>query len=306
MGVPNLIEEFRSMSKWKPEEMTINAFCQNKEKNRYVDVPCQDQHRVIVQWAGLTSDYIHANFVSTPKSTTRFICTQGPLEGTQHSFWAMIIQEKTESIIMLCNIVESGKIKCQQYWPYENGEMMLFGKDEGEIKVTCMEISPMSAIDSFVRVSKLKVDFKQNGENYNRYILHYQWKNWPDRGVPPTRLTALNLLSEVCGSSKPIVVHCSAGVGRTGTIVAIAYVQEKIQNGLTYVQEDCKGMNYLLRELRSQRPYLVQNELQYLYVHFVLLAYFLDKSNDAFFHCLDSGEKYTKWCDDYKKATGCE
>ncbi|VDM66979.1 unnamed protein product, partial [Strongylus vulgaris] len=300
----------------------------------YVDVPCQDARRVILRWPGIDSDYIHANYVATPSKDHHFICTQarnqklyrskilstlcfkGPLLNTMHAFWAMVIQEKSDFVLMLCNVIECEKRKCEQYWPYNVGESMAFGEDtDGKIIVTSMEVyvyvnaHPMSEEDNFIRVSKLRLDYKENSEDKSRIVYHYHWENWPDRGVPPTKLTPINLLAEVRGSSAPIIVHCSAGIGRTGTIVAISYVQEKMQNG-----EDCQAMSELLKEIRTQRACSIQNAYpqtniqQYLYVHRVLLAYFLEKYRGRFQHCLDNGgeEKYQQWCADYKRITGCD
>ncbi|EPB79069.1 Protein-tyrosine phosphatase [Ancylostoma ceylanicum] len=109
----------------------------------------------------------------------------------------------------------------------------------------------------------LNVKFSRaDGSMDSREIRHYQWQDWPDRGVPPCRLTSMELLSRVRGTSKPIVVHCSAGIGRTGTIVAIEYILERMQAG-----HECAAMNDLLKELRNQRAYTIQNDL----VHAVLI-----------------------------------
>ncbi|CAJ0589430.1 unnamed protein product [Cylicocyclus nassatus] len=303
-GAPRLIEEFRDLSKWKPENMTMKAFLENRPLNRYVDVPCQDARRVILKWPGIDNDYIHANYVATPSKDHHFICTQGPLTNTMQAFWAMVIQEKSDYVLMLCNTVECDKKKCEQYWPYEVGDSMVFGEDnEGKITVTSMEAHPMSEEENFIRVSTLKLSYKENGHKASKNVYHYQWENWPDRGVPPTKLAPINLLAEVRDSPYPIIVHCSAGIGRTGTIVAISYVQEKMQSG-----QDCQAMSELLKEIRTQRACSIQNAYQYLYVHRVLLAYFLEKYKGRFQHCLDNGgeEKYQQWCADYKRITGCD
>ncbi|WKY12687.1 hypothetical protein Q1695_003911 [Nippostrongylus brasiliensis] len=304
MGVSKLVIEFRQISRWRPEGTSMKAFLENKPLNRYTDVPCQDERRVILKWPGIDNDYIHANYVATPSKDHHFICTQGPLPTTLHAFWAMVIQEGSEYVLMLCNTVECNKTKCEQYWPHDVGDSMSFGEDEeGKITVTNLEAGPMSDEDSFVRVCKLKLDYRINGKDNSTTVSHFHWENWPDRGVPETKLTAINLLTKIRQSPAPIVVHCSAGIGRTGTIVAISYVTEKMQNG-----EDCVAMNELLKEIRTQRPGSIQNEYQYLYVHRVLLAYFLEKYRSRFEHVLDGGgeEKYRQWCADYKKATGCD
>ncbi|KAK6039011.1 Protein-tyrosine phosphatase, partial [Cooperia oncophora] len=197
-----------------------------------------------------------------------------------------------------------GKFKCSQYWPHDKGEVYSVGEGEGRITVTNLDVRPMSEEDNFVRVCRLKLDFLQNGRPASQMVMHYQWENWPDRGVPPTRLTATNLLSEVRGTTKPILRwHCPQLESGTGTIVAIAYVQEKMQHG-----QNCMDMDALTKELRTQRPYSIQNEFQYIYLHRVLLAYFLEKYRERFAHILaGEGEaKYAKWLEDYKALTGCD
>ncbi|VDM61689.1 unnamed protein product [Angiostrongylus costaricensis] len=158
-------------------------------------VPCQDQHRVVIKWPGAPTDYIHANYVGTPVSEKRFICTQGPLDNTVTEFWMMVLQEESETIIMLCNCVET---------------MRAMSPDEPSISVSILVIKFS----------------KPDGTNESREVRHYQWLDWPDRGVPPCRLTSMlqELLSRIRGTKKPIIVHCSAGIGRTGTIVAIEYI----------------------------------------------------------------------------------
>ncbi|CAI2350585.1 unnamed protein product [Caenorhabditis sp. 36 PRJEB53466] len=296
MGVPALIDEFKGLAKWTPENMTTEAFSANKDKNRYQDVPCQDKGRIVLTFPGLSSDYIHANYLGTAHNPKRFICAQGPLENTQHSFWAMALQEKVECIIMLCNCIEKMKMKCHQYWPIEKDQKMTFGTAPNAINVTNMGARRLAGEETCINVTTLKVEWPEG----NRTIQHFQWENWPDRGVPATNLTAINLLSSVRGNQNPILVHCSAGIGRTGSIVSISYIQDKMQAG-----ENCMAMNELLKELRSQRPWSIQNELQYLYVHRVLLAYFLERHKDTYGELLtgDSEAKYAKWIEDYKTAT---
>ncbi|EGT38752.1 hypothetical protein CAEBREN_11741 [Caenorhabditis brenneri] len=295
-GVASLVEEFRALAKWTPEGMTVEAFNANKDKNRYQDVPCQDKGRIVLKFPGLSCDYIHANYLGTAHNPKRFICAQGPLENTQYSFWAMAIQEKVECIIMLCNCIEMGKFKCHQYWPLEKDQKMSFGEAPNQIHVTKIDEKKMSPEEQCINITSLKVEWADGSKT----IQHLQWENWPDRGVPSTNLTAINLLSSTRGNQFPILVHCSAGIGRTGTIVAIAYVQDKMMAG-----EDCMAMNELLKELRSHRPWSIQNEFQYLYLHRVLLAYFLERHKSSYGELLsaENDAKYKKWVEDYAKAT---
>ncbi|KAJ1356711.1 hypothetical protein KIN20_014449 [Parelaphostrongylus tenuis] len=171
----------------------MKAYC------RYQDVPCQDQNRVVLKWHCAATDYIHTNYVGTPVSKKRFILTQGPLDGTINEFWQMVLQEEAETIIMLCSCIETVRV--------------------------------LSAEELTVMVCILNIKFTTADNATNqREVRHYQWLDWPDRGVPPCKLTSMELLSRVRGTTKPIVVHCSAGIGRTGTIVAIEYIMGALRS----------------------------------------------------------------------------
>ncbi|WKX93822.1 hypothetical protein Q1695_011244 [Nippostrongylus brasiliensis] len=300
MGVEALRQEYRGLARYTLPEMTVDAFKANQEfgRNRYQDVPCQDQHRVILKWHTAATEYIHANFVGTPVSPRRFILTQGPLDGTVNEFWQMVLQEEAETIIMLCNCIETGKNKCAPYWPDRTGDTRRF--NGGEVVNTQTRV--LSPEELTVQVCILNVKFtKADGSSDTREIRHYQWLDWPDRGVPPCKLTSMELLSRVRGTSKPIVVHCSAGIGRTGTIVAIEYILERMQAG-----HECAAMNDLLKELRNQRAYTIQNDLQYLYIHRVMLCYFLEKHRVRYEAILtdENKAKYKKFVEEYNQVTG--
>ncbi|VDM23470.1 unnamed protein product [Toxocara canis] len=277
--------------------MTCKAFNGTYEagKSRYKDVPCQDQYRVVLKWPGVAEDYIHANYVATPISEKRFICTQGPMPNSVIDFWHMVIQEESDSIIMLTNLVEKGFNKCEAYWPDEEGAKATWGDVEIENTSVRAALTPE---EQSVRLCVLIVKWKQDGKPKTREVRHYRWIDWPDRGVPPCKLTSMVLLSHVRGSKKPIVVHCSAGIGRTGAIVAMEFIIERLQTGIP-----CESMDQILKELRDQRPFSIQNDLQYLYVHRIMLFYFFEK------HKIGSNiegmdEKYRRFVEEYDKATG--
>ncbi|KJH44094.1 Protein-tyrosine phosphatase [Dictyocaulus viviparus] len=324
-GVDALRAEYRSLARYTLPDVTYEAFKANHEagKNRYQDVPCQDQHRVVLTWPGAPCDYIHANYVGTPLSDKRFICTQdihvvlsdrvvndevselmiclmdkGPLDGTIIEFWMMVLQEESQTIVMLCNCIETGKYKCSEYWPNQVGMTKTFAG----IDITNVQMRPMSPEEQTVIVSVLFVRFtRPDGNAEQREVRHYQWTDWPDRGVPPCKLTSMELLSRIRGTTKPIIVHCSAGIGRTGTIVAIEYILERMQAGV-----ECAAMNDLLRELRNQRAYTIQNDLQYLFIHRVMLCYFLERHRQRYESILteENQAKYKKFVEDYNQATG--
>uniref|UniRef100_A0A0R3PLA1 Protein-tyrosine phosphatase n=1 Tax=Angiostrongylus costaricensis TaxID=334426 RepID=A0A0R3PLA1_ANGCS len=295
MGVDALRQEYRSLARYTLPEMTVEANDSCPMTGcmgtccRYQDVPCQDQNRVVLKWHCAVTDYIHANYVATPVSEKRFILTQGPLDGTVNEFWQMVLQEEAETIIMLCNCIETGKNKCSPYWPDKIGETKQFNG-----ATRCFQTRVLSPEELTVLVCILNM--KYTAAN----VRHYQWQDWPDRGVPPCKLTSMELLSRVRGTTKPIVVHCSAGIGRTGTIVAIEYIMGKDRFPLR------NPMNDLLKELRNQRAYTIQNDLQYLYIHRVMLCYFLEKHKNRYAAILteENKAKYQKFVQDYNAATG--
>ncbi|KHN80976.1 Tyrosine-protein phosphatase Lar-like [Toxocara canis] len=295
MGVDGLREEYMRMKRYVPEGMTCEAFQGTYEsgKSRYKDVPCQDKYRVILKWPGVSDDYIHANYLATPISEKRFICTQGPMPKSVDDFWHMVVQEESDSIVMLTNTIEKGFNKCEQYWPNDQGQTLTFGG----VEIVNNLVRPLSADEPIVRVCVLNVKWKEGDQEKNREVRHYQWIDWPDRGVPPCRLTAMVLLSCIRGTKKPIIVHCSAGIGRTGAIVAIEFILERLQGGLP-----CESMDQILKMLRDRRPFSIQNDLQYLYVHRVMLCYFMDKYK-VFADNTNNLNKYKKFITDYERVT---
>ncbi|CAJ0559177.1 unnamed protein product, partial [Mesorhabditis spiculigera] len=241
-----------------------SVFQKNPQKNRYKDVGCLDDSRVVLRDNG-ADDYIHANYVATPESAKRFICCQAPLDKTCTDHWKMIVQENVEVILMLCNFKEKDTVKSAEYFPFTD---ITQPKIFGPYTVRCTNKenfkwpTPTTAV---VVVSSLVVEV--DGRQHK--VLHYHWQDWPDRGVPPADQAPIDLLNVLSRTKHPMVVHCSAGIGRTGSIVLIQYIQEAIKAG-----KPCDKVEKLLIELRNQRANSVQTDYQYLYVHQVLLNYY--------------------------------
>ncbi|KAF1757301.1 hypothetical protein GCK72_013756 [Caenorhabditis remanei] len=206
----------------------------------------------------------------------------------------MVVQQKVEEIIMLCKTIETGKYKCAQYWPLNPKEKREF---KNGITVENMNGTVPLARDPDIHCTDLLVT--NCGQSMK--VRHLHWSEWPDRGVPPCKLTSMELLSTVRGSKLPVIVHCSAGIGRTGTIVAIEYILEKILEN-----KSVPPMPELFKGLRDQRAYSIQTDLQYLYIHRVMLSYFLDKYRDRYSALLhpENAQKYEKFIKDYNLATG--
>uniref|UniRef100_A0A0N4ZR16 Tyrosine-protein phosphatase domain-containing protein n=1 Tax=Parastrongyloides trichosuri TaxID=131310 RepID=A0A0N4ZR16_PARTI len=261
MGVVNIVKEFQSLQIYEKKHIKCHkVFDANLNKCRYNDIFCYDDSRVILnttfkEFDKDNSDFIHANYMSSPKENSSYICTQAPLPTTLHSFWTMIWQLKVRSIVMLCEILENGKKKCEQYWPLKESKQQKFGK------YTIVNKSK-SEIDK--GIIKTILIIKKGHEK--RVVLHYQWIGWPDHGVPTNYLLCLRLMKKAT-KKLPIVIHCSAGIGRTGTIVCLDDMIVKLSS-----ESGCMYMKDVLLQKRQFRFGIVQTEIQYLFIHRVLIS----------------------------------
>ncbi|KAM3715933.1 Receptor-type tyrosine-protein phosphatase [Dirofilaria immitis] len=233
-----------------------------KGRNRYRNVVCLDNSRVKLSNHPSGNDYIHANYISTPFSERRFICTQAPLDSTIYDFWFMIIQERVEYIIMLTNFIEKGYTKSTLYFPSEANQTINYNG----ILVKCLRCERRMDFECDVWERSLMI--KLSGMK-TIMVTHFHWTDWPDHGIPNSYSCPLHLLEVVRMSFSPIVLHCSAGIGRTGCLVLIELVLEKL-----LCKQTCADMSILLADLRKQRANLIQNNIQYLYVYRTLLHYF--------------------------------
>ncbi|KAK0416188.1 hypothetical protein QR680_012333 [Steinernema hermaphroditum] len=269
-GISGLREEFARMKDCVvPSPDSLVAFKANNRmlRNRYRDIPCVEETRVKLVDHPNGLDYIHANFVSTPFNERRFICAQGPITTTVFDFWWMVLQEKTEFIVMLCNFFEEGRPKCAQYIPLKTNTFRTFE----DIIVVVESVNDMKLDNAGTTEDVTERVLTVKRGKLSHTVTHFHWKSWPDHGVPSNDLAPLVLLQRIRQSQLPIVVHCSAGVGRTGSIVAIEYVLERI-----IYKEPCDDMAEVLKNLRKQRAQSIQTDLQYLYVHCILLRYYTE------------------------------
>ncbi|KAK6733259.1 hypothetical protein RB195_017171 [Necator americanus] len=286
-GVQGLIAEFKGMRRMNDFTLMTEFVAQNPlGRNRYKDVGCLDNGRVILNIGNV--QYIHANYVSTPISPKRFICTQAPLPKTCPDFWHMVVQEKSVAILMLCNFIEQNANKCAEYFPNREGAPLSF---DGDVHVIFrkQEMFPFP-FETKIRIQVTHLDVSVPGQPIHT-CTHYHWLDWPDRGVPEADLAPIALLGKLKESTTPIIVHCSAGIGRTGSIVLIQHALELLQTNKQLL-EIC---NYLL-ELRKQRNNSIQTEHQYLYIHQVLLLHLKnEKSGNQHYEQPDlrAGQKET-------------
>uniref|UniRef100_A0AC34FGV5 Uncharacterized protein n=1 Tax=Panagrolaimus sp. ES5 TaxID=591445 RepID=A0AC34FGV5_9BILA len=255
-GVKGILNEYTNeLVPYTPTGITRKAFEANPKKNRYTDVICIDQTRIILR--NQSPDYIHANIVRGGPLLNVFICTQGPVKETVKDFWKMIVQEQVGNIVMLCDIMESGKLKCQQYWPPKEGNAI----DWGGIVVKNVDVD--TATDVITVISTLEVTVDRR----DKFVVkHHHWKSWPDKSVPKSYLAPFRVLKNVRHSSKPTVVHCSAGIGRTGSIVALEVCYQQM------LSEQSLSVLDMVKWLRKQRWNAVQTDTQYLYLFKCLIS----------------------------------
>lgn len=270
-GPPGLRTEFGAMKRFNDFEK-MKAFKGSMEKNRYKDVGCLDNNRVMLTNPPWPHDYIHANYVATPTNPKRFICTQAPMEKTCADFWYMCLQEKVETIFMLCNLLEKGAKKCFEYFPSKDKGSIEF--EEKGLKITVkFESTKAVKFDKTTDAKVTETVYSVEGPgDLKQKTTHYHWIDWPDRGVPTADMAIIELLAKARGSKNPIVVHCSAGIGRTGSVVMIEYIMDQLISG-QQIEESEK----ILQKIRDQRNNSIQTDQQYLFVHQVIMNYFMDK-----------------------------
>ncbi|XP_063153847.1 receptor-type tyrosine-protein phosphatase F isoform X2 [Candoia aspera] len=231
----------------------------NKPKNRYANVIAYDHSRVILTSIdGVPgSDYINANYIDGYRKQNAYIATQGPLPETLSDFWRMVWEQRTATIVMMTRLEEKSRVKCDQYWPGRGTETY------GLIQVTLLDTVELATYT--VRTFALY----KNGSSEKRELRQFQFMAWPDHGVPeyPTPILAFLRRVKACNppDAGPVVVHCSAGVGRTGCFIVIDAMLERMKHEKTvdiYGHVTC---------IRSQRNYMVQTEDQYIFIHEALL-----------------------------------
>ncbi|XP_051996644.1 receptor-type tyrosine-protein phosphatase F-like isoform X2 [Xyrauchen texanus] len=231
----------------------------NKPKNRYANVIAYDHSRVVLTPVdGVQgSDYINANYIDGYRKQNAYIATQGPLPETLSDFWRMVWEQRTNTIVMVTRLEEKSRVKCDQYWPSRGTETY------GMIQVSMLDTVDLATYS--VRTFALY----KNGSSEKREVRQFQFMVWPDHGVPeyPTPILAFLRRVKACNplDAGPMVVHCSAGVGRTGCFIVIEAMLERIKHEKSvdiYGHVTC---------MRAQRNYMVQTEDQYIFIHEALL-----------------------------------
>ncbi|XP_029864748.1 receptor-type tyrosine-protein phosphatase T isoform X8 [Aquila chrysaetos chrysaetos] len=251
-------EEYEALPEGQTASWDTAKEDENRNKNRYGNIISYDHSRVRLQLldGDPHSDYINANYIDGYHRPHHYIATQGPMQETVKDFWRMIWQENSASVVMVTNLVEVGRVKCVRYWP-DDTEVY------GDIKVTLIETEPLA--EYVIRTFTVQ----KKGYHEIREIRQFHFTSWPDHGVPCYATGLLGFVRQVKflnpPEAGPIVVHCSAGAGRTGCFIAIDIMLDMAEN------EGVVDIFNCVRELRSQRVNLVQTEEQYVFVHDAIL-----------------------------------
>uniref|UniRef100_A0A3Q4H967 Tyrosine-protein phosphatase non-receptor type 13 n=1 Tax=Neolamprologus brichardi TaxID=32507 RepID=A0A3Q4H967_NEOBR len=252
------LQEFENLQNLQPlDDCLIGQTKENKKKNRYKNIVPFDTTRVVL---GKDGGYINANFInmSVKNENFMYIACQGPLPTTLGDFWQMVWEQKSNVIAMMTQEVEGGKVKCQRYWPDtpRTAEMV-----DDRLQITLIKDQHL---DNFViRV----IEVKDVQTNENQIVTHLNYTGWPDHGTPSQPEQLLTFISYMrhVHQSGPIITHCSAGIGRSGTLICIDVVLGLISKDADFDISD------VVRNMRLQRQGMVQTEEQYIFCYQVIL-----------------------------------
>nr|XP_018896081.1 PREDICTED: tyrosine-protein phosphatase non-receptor type 1-like isoform X1 [Bemisia tabaci] len=251
----NLFESIKEES--NKYDFSIKAAKENKNLNRYRDVNPYDYSRIILTRG--SCDFINANLVPVEKAHRKYILTQGPLPNTISHFWAMVWEQNSKSIVMLNKIIENNRIKCHQYWPSRTDDPL----DLSDVSLKVSFVSETAYQYYTVRTFELT----DTETDEKREVLHYHYMTWPDFGVPKSPKEFLRFLRAVRKSGSldenvgAPIVHCSAGIGRSGTFCLVDSCLVMIaENGENSIE--VREVGEVLLDMRKYRMGLVQTVQQ--------------------------------------------
>ncbi|CAO2639156.1 Tyrosine-protein phosphatase non-receptor type 13, partial [Lemmus lemmus] len=261
-GIP--AQELQNLQELKPlDQCLIGQTKENRRKNRYKNILPYDTTRVPL---GDEGGYINASFIRIPVGTQEFvyIACQGPLPSTVGDFWQMVWEQNSTVIAMMTQEVEGEKVKCQRYWPSILGTTTMANE---RLRLALLR---MQQLKGFV-VREITLEDIQTGEV--RHISHLNFTAWPDHDTPSQPDDLLTFISYMrhVHRSGPVITHCSAGIGRSGTLICIDVVLGLISQDLEFDISD------LVRCMRLQRHGMVQTEVRpymLMRIHFLKLLYF--------------------------------
>lgn len=232
---------------------------ENRGKNRYNNILPYDSTRVKLSYVDddPCSDYINASYIPGNNFRREYIATQGPLPGTKDDFWKMAWEQNVHNIVMVTQCVEKGRVKCDHYWPFDQ-DPLYYG--DLIVQMLSESVLPEWTIREFKICSEEQL-------SYSRVVRQFHYTVWPDHGVPETTQSLIQFVRTVrdyinrTPGSGATVVHCSAGVGRTGTFITLDRVLQQLDT------KDTVDLYGAVFDLRLHRSHMVQTECQYAYLH---------------------------------------
>jgi len=237
---------------------------QNLDRNRYSDVKPYDYCRVKLN--NCNNDYINGSLLTSHKAGRKYILTQGPLDETCGHFWQMVWQQKSKGVVMLNKVVEKDRIKCSQYWPDNVDEVYEF--DDVGLSV-CLKKQEHHS--NFVIRQLLIKSLEDTSQT--RIVHQFHYISWPDFGVPksPDSFIKFMVCVQECGvldlNFGPAVVHCSAGIGRTGTFSLVELCSQYLKRNIDF--DICEE----LLDMRKYRMGLIQTPDQLKFSYFAIARY---------------------------------
>ncbi|KAL3879748.1 hypothetical protein ACJMK2_032034, partial [Sinanodonta woodiana] len=259
-------EEFQALPSGPQLPTNIALHPENRKKNRYKDLYAYDVNRVQLKPLGNDeSDYINASFVDGYSTQRKYIASQGTTKQNLNDFWRMLWQYDVEKIVMLTGLFEGGKHKCELYWPEEEGETSTFGI----VSVTFLDSDIFA--DYAIRTLEMSVG------NKSQRLTQFHYTAWPDKGVPRASSSVVLFWNRVNRepTNTPIVVHCSAGIGRTGTYIALDILvhQGRVEGNV--------NVSECVSNIRRQRVNMVQTKEQYIFLHETLVEALMLSGTDT-------------------------
>ncbi|XP_019645755.1 PREDICTED: receptor-type tyrosine-protein phosphatase alpha-like [Branchiostoma belcheri] len=242
---------------------------ENASRNKFRNIIAYDRGLVkLTPIEGVPgSGYIHASYMDGYQEQGKFIAAQGPMENTIADFWRMIWETGSTAIVMVTNLEENGKKKCSKYWPDSGEKTYNPGGGYGTLTVKLEQAVPM--VDHVTRVFLLS----KARERRVRKVTHFHFIGWPDFGLPKSPMGLLKfrktVMSSLTSNDRPIVVHCSAGVGRTGTFITVDAMLDMIK------EEGKVDVFGFVEKMRQNRSFMVQTEAQYVFIFKALLEDYL-------------------------------
>ncbi|KAJ2048292.1 putative receptor-type tyrosine-protein phosphatase [Coemansia sp. RSA 922] len=226
----------------------------NYDLNRYCNVVPFNHNRVRLSGK---HDYINATHITMPHSANAYIATQGPLNHSTGDFWRMVWEQQVRAIVMLANPIEKLQNKCAVYWPVKLNETMA----ANGLTVCLADERPL---EGCLSVIVRKVRLTMAGEE--RLVTQLHYTEWPDHGVPQSPVPMVRIMKEIRSRVSPsphvpVVVHCSAGVGRTGTFIILDAARQYFAQNQDYPGDYVADA---LISLRQQRTLMVQTFEQYM------------------------------------------